>query len=68
MTKGIEQPNKTKKNHQNFRRKGNLQVLGNIESELYQTSGDEKRIKKSTPGEQAKYSKRNIIAGISSKG
>ena len=59
---------KSRKN-QNVRRKGNLQVLGNIRSGHHQTSGDErKKLKKSISGERENYSKPNSIAGISSKG
>ena len=38
ITEGIERPNQEK--NQNAQRKGNLQVLGNIESGHHQTSGD----------------------------
>ena len=52
--------------HQNTRRKGNLRILGNIESEYRQTSGDErKKLKKSISGErETKLNSRNLIKGI----
>ena len=55
--------------NQNARRKGNLQILGNIGSGHYQTSGDKRnKSKKNIPGERENYSKLNYIAEISSKG
>ena len=59
----IELP-KSRKN-QKFRRKGNLQVLRNIESEYHQTNGnDRKNFKKSISGECRNFSKPNVIKGI----
>ena len=47
-TEGMKLPNQEK--NQNARRKGNLQILGNIRSWHHQTSGDErKNLKKNIP-------------------
>ena len=58
-----------KKKNQNAQRKGNLQILGNIESGHHQTRGTErktfKKSKKSVSGERKNYSKPNYIAGTS---
>ena len=64
MTKGIELPNQEK--NQNPRRKGNLQILRNIESGHHQTSGNEIFFF-NTPGEQENYLKTNYIVEISWK-
>ena len=56
MTEGIE--------YQNARTKGNLQILENIGSWHYQTSGHErKKYIKSISGEPENYSRQNYIAG-----
>ena len=58
MMKGMELPNKEK--NQNARRKGNIQILGNIGSGHDQTNGDEgKNWKKNISGERENYSKQN---------
>ena len=55
MTEGIELPRK----NQNARRKGNLQILGNIGTWHYQTSRNESKIlKKSISEESENYSKK----------
>ena len=51
--------------NQNDRRKGNLQILGNIGH--HQTSGDKIKIKKEYIKRNRNYSKANHIAEISSK-
>ena len=61
MTEGIEIPNQEK--NQNTRRKGNLPILGNIESWHHQTSGDErKNLKKSILRELESYLRQKYIA------
>ena len=65
MTKGIKL--QTEEKNQNTRRKGNLQILGNIGRGLHQTTIDEKKKEKKTIGERENYSKLNNIVKISSK-
>ena len=67
MTEGIEVLNQEK--NQNPRRKGNLQILGNIRSGRHQTSGDFKKINKeylrgTIEQLQTKLPSRNLIKGI----
>ena len=68
MIERIESP-KSRKNL-NARRKGNLQILGNIGSGHHQTSRDEKikKIENCISGEGENKSKPNYILEISSKG
>ena len=67
MMEGVELP---KKKNQNSRRKGNLQILGNIGSWHHQTNGDErKKLKKSISEKNRKLLEtklycRNLIQGI----
>ena len=64
---GRNRTTKLRKN-QNARRKGNLQIHGNIGCGHHQTSGDERKKKqKNIQGEQENYSKPNYKAEISSK-
>ena len=68
MVEGAELP-KSRKN-QKTRRKGNLQILGNIGSGHHQSSRDEKNKKikkKNTLREREKYLKPNFITEIKSK-
>ena len=61
-------PNKSRKN-QSVRRKGNLQIFGNIENGDHQTSVDErKNLKKNTLGERENMLESDDITKISSKG
>ena len=54
---------KSKKNL-NTRRKGNVQILGNIINRHHQTRGDErKKLKKSISGKRESYSKPNYLTG-----
>ena len=64
-TERIELPTK----YQNARKKGNLQILGNIGSGHHQISGNEEKnkIKKNIFGERENNTKPNYIIEISSK-
>ena len=64
---GINRTTKPRKN-QIARRKGNLQILGNIRSGNHQINGDERKIEKEYLRRTRKLLKPNYIIEISSKG